>query len=127
MSWDDEFTRREKTKAEDCLEAGHSEELTDLKLFNKIMLHRWRAMGEAVVRPTKYEFYTQFIRGNILLGEVVSAEILKAYPPATGLLKVIPGGAEWYSKGVSQFDLDDSGFKLKVPSNILRKQKKRKH
>jgi hypothetical protein len=94
MSWDDEFTRRETKKAEDYIECGHFEELSDIKLFRKIMLHRWRGIGEAVAKPTQYEFYTQFIRGNILLGEVVSTDILKAYPPATGLLKVIPGGTE---------------------------------
>lgn len=122
---DDDYLKREKEKADSYLKYG-DDEFAYLKLFKLITLQRWRRIEE-IVRPTLYDFRSEVTRGAVLIGEAVCKEVLNAFPPAVGLLRLIPGDSEWYRTGVSQIDLNNRGIKLEIPRDILRVAKKKRY
>lgn len=78
---------------------------SSLKLFEDIS-QEWWARVILKNRPSLEEYRRELVRSQVLLHESIATDILQKYPPATGLIKMIPGQTDYYPRGVKVPDFD---------------------
>lgn len=91
-SWD--FDQREAFKGQAYKSEGPQ---WTHELFEKITLAWWHRQ---TVKVGLDDYRRHVARACLMAGEKLPSEVLKDWPPATGTVKIMPGGSDIHKRGI---------------------------